>query len=67
MNTQGKSHAQYAASGMDKALILTSDIGIFEYCGLEVLNHVIFESVPSSEEATRADWLEQIKEMVNKL
>ena len=52
---------------MGKALILTSDIGIFEYCGLEVLNHVIFESVPSSEEATRADWLEQIKEMVNKL
>ncbi|KRF06772.1 NAD(P)H dehydrogenase [Paenibacillus sp. Soil766] len=67
INTQGKSHSQYAASGMDKALILTSDIGIFEYCGLEVLNHVIFESVPSSEEATRTDWLEQIKEKVNKL
>lgn len=34
INTQGKSHAQYAASGMDKALILTSDKGD---CRLEIL------------------------------
>lgn len=67
INTQGKSHAQYAASGIDKALLLTSDNGIFEYCGMEVLKHVFFESVPSSSEATRAAWLEQIGELAGKL
>lgn len=66
INTQGKSHAQYAASGMDKALILTSDKGIFEYCGMEVLHHVFFESIPSSDEATRTAWLKQIEEIAGK-
>lgn len=33
INIQRKSHAQYAASGMDKALILTSDKGD---CRLEI-------------------------------
>ncbi|WP_194542707.1 NAD(P)H-dependent oxidoreductase [Paenibacillus sp. JZ16] len=66
INTLGKSHAQYAASGMDKALILTSDKGIFEYCGMEVLHHVFFESVPSSDEATRTTWLKQIEEVAGK-
>lgn len=66
INTQGKSHAQYAASGMDKALLLTSDKGIFEYCGIEVLHHEFFESVPSSDDATRAAWLKQIEEIVSK-
>ncbi|MGN7403565.1 NAD(P)H-dependent oxidoreductase [Cytobacillus praedii] len=66
-NTQGKSHAQYAAIGMDKALLLTSDTGIFEYCGIEVLEHVFFESVPSSDKATRIDLLDQIEAMASQL
>lgn len=66
INTQGKSHAQYAASGMDKALLLTSDKGIFEYCGIKVLHHEFFESVPSSDEATRTAWLKQVEGMVGK-
>ncbi len=37
LNTQGKSHAEYASIGMDQALRLTSDKGIFEYCGLDVM------------------------------
>ncbi|MEC0372729.1 NAD(P)H-dependent oxidoreductase [Paenibacillus chibensis] len=66
INTQGKSHAQYAASGMDQALRLTSDKGIFEYCGLDVMYHLFLESVPQSDEATRAAWLQQIAEMASK-
>jgi len=66
LNTQGKSHAQYAASGMDKALLLTSDKGIFEYCGMEVLHHEFFESVPSSDEAIRLAWLKRVEEMMYK-
>ncbi|WP_044482573.1 NAD(P)H-dependent oxidoreductase [Paenibacillus antibioticophila] len=66
INTQGKSHSQYAEMGMDKALLLTSDTGIFEYCGMEVLHHEVFESVPSSDEAVRLAWLKQIEEMTSK-
>ncbi|MGN7360661.1 NAD(P)H-dependent oxidoreductase [Paenibacillus sp. SAF-054] len=66
INTQGKSHAQYAASGMDQALRLTSDKGIFEYCGLEVMYHLFLESVPESDDDTRAAWLAQIEEMASK-
>ncbi|MEC0226160.1 NAD(P)H-dependent oxidoreductase [Paenibacillus alba] len=66
LNTQGKSHADYAKSGMDQALRLTSDKGIFEYCGFEILYHIFFESVPESDEATRKQWLEQIADMASK-
>ncbi|RJE90407.1 flavodoxin family protein [Paenibacillus sp. 1011MAR3C5] len=66
INTLGKSHAEYVASGMDRALLLTSDKGIFEYCGMEVQQHVFFESVPSSDEATRTAWLQQIEELAGK-
>ncbi|PSK91114.1 NAD(P)H-dependent oxidoreductase [Taibaiella chishuiensis] len=44
INTQGKSHAAYAASGMDKALVLTSDQGIFAYCGFRIREHFFFEN-----------------------
>lgn len=66
INTQGKSHAQYAASGMDQALRLTSDKGIFEYCGFDVLYHIFFESVPESDETIRKTWLKQISDMASK-
>jgi NAD(P)H dehydrogenase (quinone) len=66
LNTQGKSHAEYASNGMDQALRLTSDKGIFEYCGLDVMYHLFFESVPQSDEDTRKVWLRQIADMASK-
>ncbi|NOV01750.1 NAD(P)H-dependent oxidoreductase [Paenibacillus planticolens] len=66
LNTQGKSLAEYEASGMQQALRLTSDKGIFEYCGFEVLYHIFFESVPGSDEATRKAWLDQVADMASK-
>src|SRR5690606_34398140 len=36
INTHGKSNAEYNEVGMDKALSLTSDKGIYTYCGLEI-------------------------------
>jgi NAD(P)H dehydrogenase (quinone) len=66
LNTQGKSRAEYASIGMDQALRLTSDKGIFEYCGLDVMYHLFFESVPQSDEDTRKEWLNQIADMASK-
>ncbi|MFH0265447.1 NAD(P)H-dependent oxidoreductase [Vibrio rumoiensis] len=43
INTQGKSAEEYQSSGMDKAITLTSDFGIFQYCGMNVTAHLIFD------------------------
>ncbi|WP_339926283.1 NAD(P)H-dependent oxidoreductase [uncultured Cyclobacterium sp.] len=44
INTQGKSKDEYKAIGMDKAISLTSDNGIYRYCGLTVKAHLYFEN-----------------------
>ncbi|KYG93649.1 NAD(P)H-dependent oxidoreductase [Paenibacillus jamilae] len=66
LNSQGKSHAEYASNGMDQVLRLTSDKSIFEYCGLDIMYHLFFESVPQSDENTRKKWLRQIADMASK-
>lgn len=43
INTHGKSHNEYTTVGMDKALALTSDTGIYTYCDLEIKKHFFFE------------------------
>ncbi len=43
INTHGKSHEEYEMTGMDKALALTSDHGIFTYSGLNVIRHFFFD------------------------
>ena len=60
INTHGKSHAEYAASGMDKALILTSHNGIYTYCGLEVINHLFFDCADRATADTITAWEAQL-------
>lgn len=43
INTHGKSSEEYSASGMNKALRLTSDTGIYLYCGLDIKRHLFFD------------------------
>ncbi len=43
INTQGKSAEEYSESGMDHALTLTSDYGIFNYCGMQIMTHLYFD------------------------
>lgn len=61
INTQGKSHLEYQASGMDQALKLTSDTGIFTYCGFEVKNHFFFEKADKASVETVADWTKELE------
>lgn len=56
INTQGKSHQEYQASGMDRALKLTSDKGIFTYCGFEVKQHLFFEKADKASAEIVAGW-----------
>ena len=65
INTHGKSNEEYAASGMDKALALTSDNGIYRYCGLEIINHVYFDGADRTTTEQVETWKEQLRTIYN--
>ncbi|MEB3223131.1 MAG: NAD(P)H-dependent oxidoreductase [Candidatus Sericytochromatia bacterium] len=49
-------------AGMQAAMKQTSDAGIFEFCGFEVVDHLFFGAVPSVDDATRQGYLAQARE-----
>ena len=61
INSHGKSNAEYEAMGMDKALALTSDTGIFTYSGLEIQQHFYFDKADRASAESISDWENQIK------
>lgn len=60
INTHGKSHNEYESMGMDKALSLTSDNGIFTYCGLAVNQHFFFEKADKASLENIEAWVNDI-------
>ncbi|WP_264536488.1 NAD(P)H-dependent oxidoreductase [Flavobacterium sp. N1736] len=60
VNSHGKSNAEYEATGMDKALALTSDKGIFNYCGLEIKHHFYFDKADRASSENIAEWENQL-------
>ena len=63
INTHGKSHEEYEKTGMDKALILTSDNGIFIYSGLEIIRHLFFDKADKATSGDFEIWKDQIKNL----
>ncbi|MBE4947561.1 NAD(P)H-dependent oxidoreductase [Chryseobacterium culicis] len=63
INTHGKSHDEYEKTGMDKALTLTSDNGIFIYSGLEIIRHLFFDKADKASAEDLEIWKEQIKSL----
>lgn len=61
INTQGKSVEEYAGIGMDKALALTSDTGIYAYCGLDIQQHFFFDRAERVSADILQDWEIKIK------
>jgi len=62
INTHGKSQAEYESSGMHKALSLTTDKGIFTYCGLEINKHFFFDKADRPNSKNIEEWEKQIAE-----
>ncbi len=63
VNTHGKSKAEYHANGMDTALRLTSDTGIYTYCGLDLKSHLFFDKADRVTEETLKNWAAEIEGM----
>lgn len=59
-NTMGTPNDLYENSGMIKSMRMTSDVGIFEFCGIEVLEHVFFGAVPYIDDMKRKDILKNV-------
>ncbi|MGG2094753.1 NAD(P)H-dependent oxidoreductase [Bacillus sp. S13(2024)] len=67
LSTMGNSQENYDASGMFEAMKKTTDAGIFDFTGIETVEHAFYTSVPSVDDATRKQYLEEVKELVNRL
>ncbi|MGE8514911.1 MAG: NAD(P)H-dependent oxidoreductase [Chryseobacterium culicis] len=63
LNTHGKSHEEYEKTGMDKALTLTSDHGIFMYSGLEIIRHLFFDKADKASSEDLEIWKSQVKNL----
>ncbi|MET4082677.1 NAD(P)H dehydrogenase (quinone) [Pedobacter sp. UYP30] len=66
INTHGKSKTEYAETGMDEALSLTSDKGIYAYCGLEIKMHLFFDNADRTTAEIIEKWKLEIREPFNK-
>ncbi|MDR6514508.1 NAD(P)H-dependent oxidoreductase [Chryseobacterium camelliae] len=62
INTHGKSKAEYESIGMDRALSLTSDKGVYTYCGLEINRHLFFDRADKATEEMIKEWNRNIEE-----
>lgn len=65
INSHGKSNVEYAESGLDKALALTSDTGIFNYCGFEIQQHFYFDQADRASSENISEWENQIISFLN--
>ncbi|RBP51086.1 NAD(P)H-dependent oxidoreductase [Arenicella xantha] len=61
INTHGKSQPEYQAIGMDKALALTSDVGIYNYCGMALKRHLYFDNADRATRDTIEQWINHIE------
>ena len=66
LNSMGMSEKEYSESGMFDALRLTIDKGIFEFSGMQVLEHRYFTSIMSAGESTRNKYLDEITELASR-
>ncbi|NLW80974.1 MAG: NAD(P)H-dependent oxidoreductase [Desulfovibrionales bacterium] len=65
-NTTGAPSALYSAQGMHEAMGLTTNTGIFELCGMEVLHHAFFGGLVSSTDETRKSYLAKVEAITSR-
>lgn len=67
VNTFGTPQHIYESIGMIESLKQTSDVGIFDFCGIEVVEHFYFGGVTSVDDETRKGMLAQIEQKFSSL
>lgn len=64
ITTYGTPKEYYDASGMNDAFIKTVDTGIFEFCGIEVKEHIFLGAIPMIDENQGKEILESITKKI---
>lgn len=59
-NTTALPSSVYSSQGMHEAMALTTDTGIFELCGMDVLHHAFFGGVDTALEEVRKAYLGEV-------
>jgi len=67
INTLGASKEDYASMGMEECLKKTTDVGIFNFCGIEVLKHIFLYAVPYVSDEERKAMLEEVKKALQEI
>jgi NAD(P)H dehydrogenase (quinone) len=67
INSMGQTLEEYEELGMFKAMNLTTDTGIFSFCGMNVICHKYFTSIMSVSDEQRQNYFKEIKELVEQV
>ena len=65
LSSTGQPKEIYEASGMYKAMNMTTDKGIFEFCAMDVIAHIYFPSIQSVSDEIRGEYIESVKEFID--
>lgn len=67
IQTAGRSERNLKDSGLEHAMKLITKEGIFEFCGIEVVEHTFLYRINSINENARIELLDQVAGIINKL
>ena len=67
INTHGTPNEVYDKMGMTAGLKVTSDIGIFDFTGIEPVEHLLFGSIGYFDEDSYKGMLEKVEDTINSL
>lgn len=62
--TTGSPNEVYAQNGMHNSMKQTTDIGIFNFSGIEVISHTFFGAVPNVSDETRKEYLKEVEKII---
>ena len=66
LNSMGMSYDDYENSGMFDALKLTVDKGVFDFAGMQVVDHRYFTSIMSADEKKREHYYAEIAQLAHR-
>ncbi len=67
LNPFGNTNEYYEVSDMFKALNRTIDKGIFQFCGIKILDHRYFGSIHKTDQNIRKSYLKEVEEIIDRL
>jgi NAD(P)H dehydrogenase (quinone) len=67
LSTQGALNEDYNAAGMTDAMKKASDVAIYSFSGMAVLEHKFFGGATSVDDETRKRYLSEVKEVMARL